>query len=287
MSTHRDERQNVRRRLSLSRVIVMGAMAAGGVALGGPGHGAAEGRGETHATHAGPMAMTEGGMRRWTERGYAAHPPVGERSAAPPAATFTVTSFRFDKDGSATTQVDTARIQAGETVLWQWVGGSHTVTNGTGAADPQAGTLFDQPSNSSTPQFSYLFTTAGTFPFFCRFHVGMNMKGVVIVMSPSGVEPVPGDGTARGVLGGPWPNPTRAGVSLRFALGEPGRTRIEVFDAQGRLVTVAWDRELAAGAYAAGWDGRRPDGTPADAGVYYLRLLAPGLFESRRIVIAR
>ena len=36
-------------------------------------------------------------------------------------------------------------ITAGETVSWAWSSGIHTVTNGFGAADPNAGTHFDAP----------------------------------------------------------------------------------------------------------------------------------------------
>ena len=123
--------------------------------------------------------MSDAAMEAWSKSWWSAHPRVGRSSGQPPAATFMVSSFIFNLDGSATTQVDTAKILVGESVLWQWVGGTHTITNGTGGTDPAAGTLFDQPSTSAAPQFSFAFTNAGTFPFFCRPHEDLAMKGVV------------------------------------------------------------------------------------------------------------
>ncbi len=79
---------------------------------------------------------------------------------------------------------DTLYIAAGDIVIWSWTSGSHTVTNGTGAADPNAGSLFDASLNSVNPTVQYTFTTPGTVPYFCRPHEGLGMKGVVFVLAP-------------------------------------------------------------------------------------------------------
>jgi len=233
------------------------------------------------------MPMTDADMKRYSEAWWASHPRVGVASLLPPSATFTAGNFFFDHDGNPGTQVDTARITVGQSVLWQWVAGTHTVTNGTGFGDPNAGTLFDQPSNVSSQQFTFAFNTAGTFPFFCRFHEIENMVGVVVVESPTGVEPRVGNGRGLGFTVEPSPNPTRAGVSFQFALQQAGHARAEVFDARGRLVAVVLDRDLGAGSYSSSWTGRGRSGIRAGPGIYFLRLRIPGLTESRQIVIAR
>ncbi|MGH7729789.1 MAG: cupredoxin domain-containing protein [Candidatus Eiseniibacteriota bacterium] len=236
-----------------------------------------------HEGHAsGPM--TDAAMKRWADAWWATHPRVGKESLQPAAATFTVTNFRFDADNNALTQVDTVTILEGETVLWQWVAGIHSITNGTGIADPEAGTLFDQPSSVGSPQFSFQFGTPGTFPFFCRPHEINNMTGVVKVLSPVGVErPI----EPLGFTDGPVPTPTRSGVTFGFGLRVPGRALAEVFDAGGRRIARVLDRDLDAGRHAGAWDGRTAGGAPAGAGLYYLRLRLPGYESSRLIVIAR
>jgi plastocyanin len=235
--------------------------------------------------HSGHATMTDAAMKRWADAWWASHPRVGTASRQAAAATFTVENFRFDADGNAATQIDTVHILEGEAVTWQWIIGIHSVTNGTGVDDPNAGTVFDQPISSANPQFTFTFTSAGTFPFFCRPHELELMKGVVEVGTATGVKPFPGG--ALGFTGGPRPNPTRTGVTFGFALRQPGRVLAEVFDARGRRVATVLDRDLGAGSHVGAWDGRTSAGKPAETGLYYLRLRLPGYERSRAIAITR
>jgi hypothetical protein len=189
----------------------------------------------------------------------------------------------FENGGPS--QVDTAKIQVGESVLWQWVEGSHTITSGTGSADPNAGALFNQPSDSGHLQFMFTFNSIGTFPFFCQFHELQNMRGIVVVSAATGVEPAPVT-RALGFTRDPAPNPTRTGLTFQYAMRESGRARAEVFDATGRRVAVLVDQVLPPGAHSGSWDGRTPTGL-ADTGIYFVRLVLPGYDQSRSIVIRR
>ena len=92
-----------------------------------------------------------------------------------------VENFRFDADDNNGTQVDTLTINVGDTVKWNWVAGSHTVTSGEASSAPDAGNLFDEPLNSSNQNFSFTFTETGTFLYFCRPHESLNMKGIIAV----------------------------------------------------------------------------------------------------------
>jgi plastocyanin len=73
-------------------------------------------------------------------------------------------------------------IAAGDSVTWRWDGStSHTVTHGTSpdpAQDPTR--LFDTPLKSSGT-FGYRFTSAGSYPYFCRPHFSMGMTGTITV----------------------------------------------------------------------------------------------------------
>jgi plastocyanin len=227
--------------------------------------------------------MSDALMKAWSERWFAKHPPAGTRSGAAPAATYIVKNFAFDNDGNDATVVDTARIMVGETVAWQWVSGFHTVTNGAGSADPQSGTMFDQPSDTAHPQFAFAFNSAGTFPFFCRPHEGI-MAGVVKVRAATGVNPHDSPGTL-GFVVAPSPNPTRGAMSFQFALRTPGRARAQVFDVHGRQVAVLVDRDFVPGVHTMTWDGRSSSGARPGAGLYYVRLQLPGYEAARRIVL--
>jgi plastocyanin len=72
-------------------------------------------------------------------------------------------------------------IQAGETVEWVWPAGSmdHNVVPDGGTEPTSSGQLADGPM-----EYSFTFTTAGTYDFFCANHGfpgGLGMSGTVIV----------------------------------------------------------------------------------------------------------
>jgi plastocyanin len=98
-----------------------------------------------------------------------------------PAVDIYVENFRFDADDDDTTQIDTAIINVGDTVRWVWREGVHTITSGESSSAPDAGALFDVPSNGGDQIFSFTFTEAGTVPYFCRPHEVLNMKGIIVV----------------------------------------------------------------------------------------------------------
>jgi plastocyanin len=247
----------------------------------------------SHDMHAmGAMAhgivMSDVEMQRAADAWFARHPATPTTRAAATAAfadTFTASGFTFDHAGDPAA-IDTVTIFEDETVLWQWVSGSHTVTSGTGSGDLQSGVLFNASLNSlaATQTFAFTFHTAGTYPFYCVFHEFANMKGVVVVRSLSGVTP--GAARVAGFVTDPAPVPSRGGVTFRFALATPGRVRAEVFDVRGRRVATALDRMSGAGTFDGAWDGRATGGARVASGVYYLRLEVPGGAATRRVVIA-
>jgi len=229
--------------------------------------------------------MSDAAMQRQADAWFAKHPlnaPITHATSTE-AVTFRAVGTVFDLDGNTSTVVDTARISVGDTVSWTWVSGSHTVTNGTGSDDLDAGVLFNANLNSASRNFSFPFTAAGTYPFFCVIHEGLNMRGVVIVTRTAGVKP--GSVAHAGFVSDPAPVPSRGGVTFRFAVTRAGHVRADVFDVRGRRVAVALDRETGAGTFDGAWDGRMRSGERVASGVYYLRLTLPGMAESRRVVI--
>jgi len=141
-----------------------------------------------HDSHGAGAPMTEEAMQRWVREFYESNPVVGvtATNGVAPAATFQSINYKFDSDGDfAGTPIDTAEVMMGDMVRWQRLVGVHTVTNGTGAADPDVATLFDVPHDAANPVFDFVFTEAGLFPFFCRPHETLQMVGAVRVIDPA------------------------------------------------------------------------------------------------------
>jgi len=79
-------------------------------------------------------------------------------------------------------------IAAGDTVRWEWTSLVHTVTSGSGPSDPNVGSLFDAPLDSTHPVFIHRFTQVGSVSYFCRFHFLMGMTGTVVVQPATPAE---------------------------------------------------------------------------------------------------
>lgn len=103
---------------------------------------------------------------------------LGSASATGSTVDVYVYSFEFSVNPPGGPVVD-AIITVGDTVRWVWVDGNHTTTSVAGS--PEA---WDANINSNNPQFSRVFTTSGTFHYYCRPHGFDN-----------------GDGTAGGMAG--------------------------------------------------------------------------------------
>ena len=84
------------------------------------------------------------------------------------AATVTISNFQFAPR--------VVRVKAGAEVTWQVKEGTHTVTADDGSFESQA--------LSAGQKFSYTFTKAGTYRYYCSFHGskgGHDMAGTVVV----------------------------------------------------------------------------------------------------------
>lgn len=179
---------------------------------------------------------------------------------------------------------NTLTIVQGDTVEWVWSGGSHTVTNGAGASDPNAGVLFDASLNSVNTTFQYVFTTPGTVPYFCRPHETLGMTGTITVDVPTGVRtPMAAVATLRQN----YPNPFTASTEIEYVLPEPSAVTLRVYDARGRLVATLEDRRASDGVHRARWNGRDSNGRPAPAGIYFYRLATSVSVVTRKLVILR
>ena len=66
-----------------------------------------------------------------------------------------------------------------------------------------------------------------------------------------------------------------------------GATRVDVYDARGRLVATVLDRVMDAGPGQIVWDGVDFEGRAVSSGVYFLRMSQDALTETIRAVVVR
>jgi len=71
-------------------------------------------------------------------------------------------------------------IHVGDTIMWVWESGPHSSTSGSCSAGCSKDGKWDSGVASPSHSFSFTFTTAGTFPYFCTIHT-TSMTGSVQV----------------------------------------------------------------------------------------------------------
>ncbi|MBM4116478.1 T9SS type A sorting domain-containing protein [bacterium] len=100
---------------------------------------------------------------------------------------------------------------------------------------------------------------------------------------PDGADLAP----ARTALAGAYPNPFNPSTAIRFALAQPERVHLEVFDLGGRRVRTLVDGPLPAAQHEAIWDGADAVGHRLPSGVYFARLVAGDYRASAKLVLLK
>ena len=95
-----------------------------------------------------------------------------------------------------------------------------------------------------------------------------------------------GESIAAFALDAVAPNPTDGPTSIEYAVPRPSDVSVVLFDLQGRDVATLARGPHPVGRFHVTWSGDA-DGGPARAGIYFLRLKAPGVALTRRIVVSR
>jgi hypothetical protein len=79
-----------------------------------------------------------------------------------------------------------------------------------------------------------------------------------------------------------YPNPFNPSTTIRYALPEKARVKLEVFNMLGQSVAVLVDGEQAAGYHSAVFEGSGPA-----SGVYVYRLTSDSFVQSKRLILLR
>ncbi len=109
--------------------------------------------------------------------------------------------------------------------------------------------------------------------------VGLDRGGRTTVLARASVA----GSIPRLTLGLPERNPFREALSFRVTL-PAGPARVTVWDARGREVRRLYDGEAEGETVDLRWDGRDGDGSPAPAGLYFVRAVGGGAQAAFKVV---
>jgi plastocyanin len=104
--------------------------------------------------------------------------PTPTPTPTPPAGA--VVTVSVGAGGARAFDPNFVTIHVGDTVKWVWQSNQHSTTSGTCAGSCTANGMWDSGEFFAPHTFSFTFTSAGTFPYFCTVHLSM-MTGVVQV----------------------------------------------------------------------------------------------------------
>ncbi len=102
-------------------------------------------------------------------------------------------------------------------------------------------------------------------------------------LAPTGADELPGFYR----LGQNHPNPFNPKTTIRFDLPAAQDVSLAIFGTDGRLVTTLVDGLLPAGFHAVPWDGQVDGGGRAASGVYFYRIDAGPLMETRKMLLLK
>jgi len=110
---------------------------------------------------------------------------------------------------------------------------------------------------------------------------GFNVNRIDAELLATGVA---GDASIPGAfaLHQNYPNPFNPSTTIRYSIASVQPVRLAVYDVLGSEVAVLVDERAQAGTHAVEWDARA-----LPSGVYFYRLAAGGLIETRRLIIQK
>ncbi len=115
---------------------------------------------------------------------------------------------------------------------------------------------------------------------------GFNLNYLAFSGDAGGVA---GGGVREGyTLSAGMPNPFTSSTVIRYTLPGAGAVHLDVYDVSGRLIrSLVRGEWMPAGAGRATWDGRDGSGRRVRSGVYFYRLDAGGISETKRVTVVR
>jgi fibronectin-binding autotransporter adhesin len=83
-------------------------------------------------------------------------------------------------------------------------------------------------------------------------------------------------------------NPDKGEVTtLQFIQGTAGNVTVTVFDLSGSIIRVLVRQNQAAGDYGVTWDGTNRSGAKVTRGLYFIKVVGPGMDEIRKVLVVR
>jgi len=84
-----------------------------------------------------------------------------------------------------------------------------------------------------------------------------------------------------------YPNPVNPFTKISFSIPKASDVKLEIYNVLGQRVRTLVDERLEPGEHLIEWNGRGADEQPLAAGIYFYRLTANGLTETKKMLLLK
>ncbi len=168
-------------------------------------------------------------------------------------------------------------IQTGDVVRWTNVFGEHNILADDGS--------FTSGIPAPAPwEFTHVFTSEGTNPYYCEPHGGpggTGMSGTIIVIDPVSV---PEDELIADEfeLMQNYPNPFNPSTKIKFSIPNQSFVNVKVYDIIGNEIAVLVNEEKPEGIYEVEFNADN-----LSSGMYIYQLSAGSFIQTKKMLLLR
>ncbi len=175
-------------------------------------------------------------------------------------------------------------INAGDTVIWQRVSGSHTTTSDS-TSGPNS---WDAVLNSTTQVYRHVITAPGIHRYYCKPHGGPGGSGMSGMVTSKAVTSIDDQNIEKKFFLEPnYPNPFNPSTTFRYFLSEGNIAKLKIFNIIGQEVITLVEDYQPAGWHSIQWNGINSDGKNVQTGIYIFRLQSGNAVQTRKMVLVK
>lgn len=165
-------------------------------------------------------------------------------------------------------------ISVGDIVKWTNTSGSHNVR-------AEDNSFFSGPAAPAPWEFTHIFTTVDSFPYYCEPHQSMGMTGAIVVRNPVGVND---DETIvnQFKLEQNFPNPFNPSTIINYSVPVTAFVTLKVYDILGNEIAVLVNETKQAADYQINFNA-----SELKSGIYFYQLRAGSLVETQKMTLIR
>ena len=172
---------------------------------------------------------------------------------------------------------ETLNISVGDTVVWQWIEGTHTTTS-----DSTTGqNVWNEPIDAGHQVFRFVITAPGNHGYYCIPHQGLGMVGTIVASPVNGVDDEVNQ-PEKFQLSQNYPNPFNPTTNLQYAISSRQFITLKVYNLLGKEIATLVNEEKSAGEYKVEFNGNN-----LPSGIYFYELKAGNITQTKKMMLLK